>query len=80
MAVDKVGAPTFIGLSFMDGEEKDERSEDAAGREDITQRMNYGSIICAPLQPQGIPHCGPPASGDIHLMAQAVLLGSLPKT
>lgn len=54
-----------------------ERSEGATGREDLTQRMSHGSIAYAALQP---PHCESPASGDVHLMAQAVLLGSLPKT
>lgn len=67
MAVDKVGAPT--GLSFMDTEEKKKRSEGATGTEDITQRTSHGSIGCAPLQPQGIPYCESPSSGDIHFMA-----------
>ena len=56
----------------MDGEEKDERSEGATGTEDTTQRTSHGSIACAALQPQGIPHCESPASGDVHLMAQAL--------
>lgn len=56
----------------MDGEEKDERSEGATGTEDITQRTSHGSIACAADQPQGISHCESPASGDVHLMAQAL--------
>lgn len=68
-AVNKVGAHTGTWLSFKAGEEKDERKCDRHRRQNAEN--NPGSTACAGLQPQVIPHCESPASGDVCLMAQA---------
>lgn len=62
-AVNKVGADTGTWLSFMAGEEKDERSCNRHRRQNAEN--SPGSTACAALQPQVIPHCESPASGDV---------------
>lgn len=73
-AVNKFGAHTSKYMCvLMAGEEKYGRR---CGRHRRQNAENDpGSTACAGLQPHVIPQCDSPASGDVHLMAQAPRAG-----